>query len=169
MTLHPLFMHPAISAEEMARFAESMAPVMRAGDTILLDGPVGAGKSHFCRALIQARMAQVGHVEDVPSPSFTLVQTYDIGGLEIWHVDLYRLGDPYEMLELGLDDAFGGAICLVEWAERLGDLRPQGALQLTLAANPNPDTRQLHLAGGGDWQRRLAPLIDHAARSDHVR
>ncbi|TVP73238.1 MAG: tRNA (adenosine(37)-N6)-threonylcarbamoyltransferase complex ATPase subunit type 1 TsaE [Rhodobacteraceae bacterium] len=169
MTLHSLFTDPAISADDTAAFAEALAPMLREGDTILFDGPVGAGKSHFCRALIQARMAQCGGVEDVPSPSFTLVQTYDIGGVEIWHVDLYRLSNPQDMLELGLEDAFGQAICLVEWAERLGDLRPSSALQLTLTPAADPEARGLSLAGSSEWQRRLAPLLEQAAGKTHVR
>ncbi len=147
------------SPAETAGLAAQMAPLLEPGDTLLLDGPVGAGKSHFCRALIQTRMAEHGAVEDVPSPSFTLVQTYDLGGIELWHVDLYRLSDPHEMLELGLDEAFAQAICLIEWAARLGDLRPAEALQLTLSPAADPEARQLHLSGSARWQARLAPIL----------
>lgn len=110
-----------------------LAPLLRAGDTILLEGPIGAGKTHLCRALIQARLAEAGLVEDVPSPTYTLVQTYSDGDTEIWHADLYRLSDPFELIELGLDDAFSSAIALVEWPDRLGDLAPPDALTMTLA------------------------------------
>ncbi|MFN7001894.1 MAG: tRNA (adenosine(37)-N6)-threonylcarbamoyltransferase complex ATPase subunit type 1 TsaE, partial [Roseinatronobacter sp.] len=99
--------------EQTAALALRLGAQLAGGDTILLHGPVGAGKSHFCRALIQSRLATVGRMEDVPSPSFTLVQTYDLGTVELWHADLYRLGDPQEVLELGLEDAFSQAICLV--------------------------------------------------------
>lgn len=104
-----------------------------AGDCLLLEGQIGAGKSHFARALIRARL---GREEDVPSPTFTLVQTYQ-ADVEIWHADLYRLGHPDEVLELGLEAAFDDAICLIEWPDRLGRHLPQGAvrLKLTLAAN----------------------------------
>ncbi len=152
-------MELASSPERTTRLARLIAPMLVAGDTILLDGPVGAGKSHFCRALIQARMSDVGVLEDVPSPSFTLVQAYDLGGVEFWHVDLYRLGDPQEIHELGLDEAFTQAICLVEWAERLGDLRPRDALHLTLAPGPEADARVLRFTGPPRWHDRLAPLI----------
>jgi tRNA threonylcarbamoyladenosine biosynthesis protein TsaE len=93
--------------------------------------------------LIRARL---GRMEDVPSPSFTLVQTYDADGVEIWHADLYRLSHPDEVLELGLDDAFATSICLVEWPERLGSHLPPDALHLRLAAQG--DGRMAHLSGG---------------------
>lgn len=105
------------------------APRLRAGDCLLLEGPIGAGKSHFARALIQARL---GRAEDVPSPTFTLVQTYQ-ADVELWHADLYRLGHPDEVLELGLEGAFDTAICLVEWPDRLGRHVPPGALRLRFA------------------------------------
>ena len=71
--------------------AERLAPRLGPGDTLLLSGPIGAGKTHFARALIKARLRAAGRDEDVPSPTFTLVQTYDDGICEIWHADLYRL------------------------------------------------------------------------------
>ena len=75
--------------EDTSRLARVLAQHLRAGDTVLLEGPIGAGKTHFCRALIRARL---GRDEDVPSPTFTLVQTYD-ADVAIWHADLYRLTD----------------------------------------------------------------------------
>jgi len=117
-------------ADETAEFAARLAPRLGAGDTILLQGGLGAGKTHFARALIQTRLAAVGLAEDVPSPSFTLVQTYSDGETEIWHADLYRLTGPDEVIELGLEEAFENAICLVEWPDRLDDLTPTGALTL---------------------------------------
>ncbi len=129
--------------EATAALGERLATVLRAGDTVLLDGPIGAGKSHLARALIRARL---GGMEDVPSPTFTLVQTYDDGGTEIWHADLYRLTHPDEVLELGLDDAFATAICLVEWPDRLGGHVPPDALHLRLSAQG--EGRVARLSGG---------------------
>ena len=116
-------------AAATARLGAVLAGHLRAGDCLLLSGPIGAGKSHLARALIQTRL---GRAEDVPSPSFTLVQTYEADGVEIWHADLYRLSHPDEALELGLSDAFDTAITLVEWPDRLGNAAPADAMRLTL-------------------------------------
>lgn len=115
------------SPEETAQLARSIAPKLRAGDTLLLEGQIGGGKTHFARNLIHSL---IGDTEDVPSPTFTLVQTYEGPGCEIWHSDLYRLSHPDEVFELGLIDAFSDALCLIEWPDRLGDLRPESALTL---------------------------------------
>ncbi len=147
------------SPDATAALAARLGRLLAAGDTLLLHGSVGAGKSHFCRALIQSRLAALGRMEDVPSPSFTLVQTYDLGDLELWHADLYRLGDTQEVVELGLEDAFATAICLVEWAERLGTLAPKDALRLTLAPGRHADERYLTLDGPPQWCARLAPVL----------
>ena len=113
-----------------SRLGALLSTRLRSGDTVLLHGPIGAGKTHLARALIQARL---GRAEDVPSPSFTLVQTYGGAGDEIWHADLYRLTHPDEVLELGLEDAFATAICLIEWPDRLGKRIPANALHITLS------------------------------------
>ncbi len=120
-------------ADEAAtdRLGGWLAPRLRAGDCLLLEGPIGAGKSHLARAIIRARL---GRMEDVPSPSFTLVQSYQAEDVEIWHADLYRLTHPDEALELGLDEAMTHAITLIEWPERLGDAAPRDAMRLRLSA-----------------------------------
>lgn len=107
----------------------ALAHLLQAGDTVLLSGGIGAGKTHLSRAFIQAKL---GRAEDVPSPTFTLVQTYEAETCEIWHADLYRLSHPDEVLELGLEAAFEHGICLIEWPDRLGDLVPKSALKITL-------------------------------------
>lgn len=147
------------NAEATAALAARLAPELRAGDVILLEGPIGAGKTHFARALIQHRLAAAGLAEDVPSPTYTLVQTYDAGDVEIWHADLYRLTDPAEAEELGLGDAFADAIVLVEWPDRLGPLRPKNALCLSLAPDPSGEGRSGRLEGGGPrWAGLLGAL-----------
>lgn len=113
-----------------ARLGALLAGLLVPGDCLLLSGPIGAGKSHLARSLIQSRL---GRMEDVPSPSFTLVQTYEAEGVEIWHADLYRLSHPDEALELGLTEAFDTAITLVEWPDRLGNAAPANAIYLSLA------------------------------------
>ena len=125
-----------------ARFGVVLAGLLQAGDTVLLSGGIGAGKTHLSRALIRARL---GREEDVPSPTFTLVQTYDATP-EIWHADLYRLSHPDEVLELGLDAAFETAICLVEWPDRLGEYAPPDALYLHLS--PEKEGRTMEIGGG---------------------
>jgi len=145
------------SPEETAQIAHLLGAQMAAGDVILLRGPVGAGKSHFARALIQSRLAAIGRFEDVPSPTFTLVQCYDLGSVDLWHADLYRLTSPSECDELGLVDAFESAICLVEWPDRLGELTPQGALLLDI--RPEGDDRHLHFRSETPrWRDRLMRL-----------
>lgn len=148
------------SPEATEALARRIAPDLRPGDTILLSGPVGAGKSHFARAVIHARLADAGRHEDVPSPTFTLVQQYDDGLAEIWHADLYRLSHPDEAAELGLEEAFGSAICLVEWPDRLGPFQPPGALWLSLVeAGDDPDARCAELASDSPrWGALLAGL-----------
>lgn len=149
------------SPEATARLASRLGALLRPGDTLLLSGPVGAGKSHFARALIRARQVDAGMLpEDVPSPTFTLVQTYAAGPVDLWHADLYRLTDPGELVELGLDEAFDAAICLVEWPDRLGELAPPGALSLDFLPGPDDDSRRLAMDGPTAWGARLSDLTE---------
>lgn len=141
--LHPDITLILSNADATTALGERLAALLQAGDTLLLHGSIGAGKSHLARAFIQARL---GRMEDVPSPTFTLVQTYDTDGPEIWHADLYRLSHPDEMLELGLGDAFASAICLIEWPDRLGSHTPSGALNLRLT--DLGEGRAAHVWGG---------------------
>lgn len=145
------------SPEATARLAETMADDLNPGDVVLLEGPIGAGKTHFARSLIQHLLARHGLAEDVPSPTFTLVQTYEAGPLEIWHTDLYRLTHPDEVMELGLGEAFDTALCLVEWPDRLGTLAPADALTLRFAPGADEDSRTLTLTATAP---RWAPMIE---------
>ncbi|QCO55864.1 tRNA (adenosine(37)-N6)-threonylcarbamoyltransferase complex ATPase subunit type 1 TsaE [Pseudorhodobacter turbinis] len=120
-----------------------LARYLQAGDVVLLNGSVGAGKTHLSRALIRQKL---GRDEDIPSPTFTLVQTYETDECEIWHADLYRLSHPDEALELGLDAAFETAICLVEWPDRLGRFTPADALHIDL--KPEGEGRIAQISGG---------------------
>jgi len=132
---------------------------MRPADVVLLSGPIGAGKSYFARALIQGLLADFDVIEDIPSPTFTLVQTYQAGELEIWHSDLYRLSNLSEIDELGLTDAFETALCLVEWPDRLGRATPQSALSMSFQINENPDLRDIIISAADpkwDW---LKPVL----------
>jgi len=152
---------PAPLADEAATraLAARLAPRLAPGDTVLLGGGLGAGKTAFARALIRARLGDPS--AEVPSPTFTLVQTYGEGDAAIWHADLYRLSRPHDVAELGLLDAMGAAICLIEWPDRLGPLAPQGALTLDLAPHgaDAPDSRVATFSGPPAWAQRLDGLL----------
>lgn len=140
---------PLPTAEIAADLAMQVAAHLCAGDCMLLSGPVGAGKTHFARSVIQTMLERL---EDVPSPTFTLVQTYDTSKGEVWHADLYRLSHIDELGELGLEDAFDTSITLIEWPDRLGDLRPARCLELAFSI-PDLDTdlRILDVTANGSW------------------
>lgn len=139
-----------------ARFGAWLGAQLSAGDTVLLSGPIGAGKTHLARSLIRHRLGDPD--AEVPSPTFTLVQIYDAPDVTLWHADLYRVIRPDEVLELGLDDAFDQAICLVEWPERLGHHAPTGAIRITLA--DFSDGRVAHVDIGA------RPTLSAAMRAD---
>ena len=141
------------TAEDAAALATAFSTHLKGGDCVLLSGPVGAGKTHFARSIIQAMMARDGEVEDVPSPTFTLVQVYETSVSQVWHTDLYRLTHVDELAELGLDDAFDTGITLVEWPDRLGATRPVRHLDLTFSMpDIESDTRVLDVVSvGTDW------------------
>jgi len=146
------------SPEETAALARRMGAILRPRDVLLLSGGIGAGKTHFARALIQSLQDDP---EDVPSPTFTLVQVYDTNAGELWHSDLYRLSHPDEIVELGLTEAFDTAICLIEWPDRLGDLVPDDALILHFAMAEVEGMRLLDLRWQpGHWEDRLKGLVD---------
>lgn len=139
-----------------ALMAAGMAALLGPGDVLLLDGPVGVGKTHFARSLILSLLPEP---EDVPSPTFTLVQTYETAEFEIWHSDLYRLTTPDEVIELGLIDAFQDSLCLIEWPDRLGDLTPDQALSLTFSYGADPGMRHLEVSGRADrWSCLLSQV-----------
>ena len=126
------------------------------GDIVLLKGEIGAGKSHFARSLIQAAMDKV---EEVPSPTFTLVQTYETVVGSIWHADLYRLSDQSEVFELGLIDAFGNDIVLIEWPDRLGYLEPQDALTVELVILENDKREVIFSTSSCMWEARIEKTL----------
>lgn len=144
---------PDLAATEA--LAQRIAPRLAAGDTLLLSGQIGAGKSSFARAVIRARM---GAEVEVPSPTYTLVQTYDAGETEIWHADLYRLGDASEIEELGLIDAMETAICLIEWPEKLDTDAPANALRLGFVAAGSE--HRVTLALSDHWHSRIGDCLD---------
>jgi len=113
----------------MLELGARLGLALRAGDTVALVGGLGAGKTTLARGLVQSAAPR----ETVPSPTYTLVQTYDVHGFTLWHCDLYRLEHPNEAYELGLVDAMGEDVCLIEWPDRLGALLPDDALKVEIA------------------------------------
>jgi tRNA threonylcarbamoyladenosine biosynthesis protein TsaE len=146
------------------RLAAIIAAEARLGDAILLSGDLGAGKTHFARAFINALSREP---EDVPSPTFTLVQNYaaTVAGqpVEIAHFDLYRLKAPDETIELGIEEAFAEAISLVEWPDRLGALVPKQHLALSLEIAAAEGTRRAALTGTQGWRERIGRIARHFA------
>ncbi len=143
---------PAPSSTEM--LGEVLAGLLAPQDVVALWGDLGAGKTSLARAVIQTLLAAEGMREDVPSPTFTLVQTYEAGSLPIWHADLYRLSHPDELLELGLEEALENGLLLVEWPDRMEDELPTERLDVDL--KEAGDGRVARLTGrGGSWEDRI--------------
>ena len=137
---------------ETEELASALKENLQNGDIILLKGEIGAGKSLFARSLIQSAMDQV---EEVPSPTFTIVQTYETKLGSIWHADLYRLTDQSEIFELGLIDAFVNEIVIVEWPDRLGHLEPQDALTVEIVILENDKREVIFSTNSSMWKARL--------------
>ena len=146
-------------AAATARLGAAIAPLLAPGETVLLYGPLGMGKSTLARGLIRALTRPD---EDVPSPTFTLVQFYE-SEPPVAHFDLYRLTRPQEAVEIGLDEALDEGCAVIEWPERLGDdpsvwLGPD-RLTLVLAEQAAGGSgRMATLSGAGAWQNKLKSL-----------
>jgi len=132
-------------------FGALLANTLAPGDVLFLSGGLGAGKSSLARAIIQSRMLKYNTQEDVPSPTYTLVQQYSLPDCDIWHADLYRLSDGSECDELGLLDAFESDICLIEWPDVLGDLKPAKRIEITLDIPSDQIGRNLNMHAIGNW------------------
>ena len=141
-----------------AAFAARVSALAATRDIIALKGDLGAGKTTFARGFIRA----CGCTEEVPSPTFTLVQVYELGAAAIWHFDLYRIKSPEEAWELGIEDAFSEGISLIEWPERLGPLLPPRRLEIELLFGGRPEARRAVLDPGEGWQARLAKILGDA-------
>ncbi|MEP1612882.1 MAG: tRNA (adenosine(37)-N6)-threonylcarbamoyltransferase complex ATPase subunit type 1 TsaE [Roseobacter sp.] len=149
--------HSFASPNETALFATNLGSKLKPGDVVLLNGTVGAGKTHFARHLIQSLLLTP---EDVPSPTFTLVQNYETVSGTLWHADLYRVSSIHEIEELGLTEAFDTAICLIEWPDRLGSLAPISALTLGLEDGETEDTRFLKASWSDQrWDNPMSELF----------
>lgn len=134
----------------MVAFGERIAQCLRAGDVVALSGDLGAGKTTLARAIIAA----CGHVGEVPSPTFTILEAYPECVPPLVHADFYRLDDPRESEELGLDDYRAGAALIAEWPEKAGNFSDDRAC-LSIILEPAPSGRVATVRGGPDWIGRL--------------
>lgn len=148
---------PSVDESELTTLAGLIAFVLRPGDVVALAGDLGVGKTTLARAVIRALSEQA--IEEIPSPTFTLVQSYATARMKVVHADLYRLNDQSELMELGLDPPPGDAAVLVEWPERAGDALDGDRLDVVLGdagAVPGDEgsLRDIRLVGHGTWERR---------------
>jgi tRNA threonylcarbamoyl adenosine modification protein YjeE len=149
-----------VLANELAtrRLAVDLASILKPGDLITLSGDLGAGKTAFARALI--RHLAGDETLDVPSPTFTLVQTYALPRFSVVHADLFRIGQASELAELGFDEAANDAVMLLEWPDRAADALPPDRLDIAFALAPHlgPNQRQAELTALGAFVPRLERL-----------
>ncbi|MAW52044.1 MAG: tRNA (adenosine(37)-N6)-threonylcarbamoyltransferase complex ATPase subunit type 1 TsaE [Geminicoccus sp.] len=138
-----------------ARLAARLASALGVGDVVLLEGTLGAGKTAFSRALIRSVLGDPDAL--VASPTFTFSQIYNVETLVVTHFDLYRVGEAAEVFDLGWDDAIADGVTLVEWPDRLQDLRPAEALTIKIELHPDvEEARTFHFSGPDAWANRLA-------------
>jgi tRNA threonylcarbamoyladenosine biosynthesis protein TsaE len=143
-------------------FAAQLAERARRGDVFALSGELGAGKTAFARSFIAAlaRRERAAGPADVPSPTFTLMQEYEVGALRVFHVDLYRLKTPEEAIELGIEDACAEGIALIEWPERLGRYLPRDRIDVRLTIDDKSD----HKGAGNGRRAEVVPRGRAAGR-----
>ena len=139
------------SQAETEAFGARIAAGLRVGDTVTLEGDLGAGKTVLARAILRS----LGVEEDVPSPTFTLVQTYETPNLVVRHYDLYRIEDASELNELGLEDALDEGAALIEWPDRAASRIASDALSITLET-VSETSRKARLSGPAKWSAFLA-------------
>lgn len=150
-----LFVQHTRTPAETAALGARIAVLARPGDLICLQGDLGCGKTVLARGFVRAL---AGEGVEVPSPTFNILLTYPAQPAPVWHFDLYRVGDPEELWELGLDEAFAEGVSLVEWPDRLAGMTLPPPLRLCLEALPDGgrgEVRRITGSGGGDWPQRL--------------
>ncbi|WP_417819259.1 tRNA (adenosine(37)-N6)-threonylcarbamoyltransferase complex ATPase subunit type 1 TsaE [Terasakiella sp.] len=141
---------------ETEEIAQRLATIAEPGDVIALHGDLGVGKSVFSRAFIRAMTSPD---EEVPSPTFTLVQIYETEACELYHFDMYRLDAPEDGLELGIEEAFNDGISLIEWPSKLGAYLPWDCLNIKISHNPaDQNARHFEFSSQGRWLDRLKEI-----------
>ena len=143
---------PLKNESETRELGAKLGPYLRREDVVVLRGDLGAGKTSLARGLIEA----LSEATEVPSPTYTLVQQYDAPEFGIWHFDLYRLEEPKDVWELGIEEAFDDGICLIEWPERIESLLSGAELNIDMAFEETG--RVATLSGNAKWQERLREL-----------
>lgn len=139
------------------RLAVHLARILRNGDVVALSGVLGAGKTTLVRDIVEAL---AGGPYEVPSPTFTLMQHYDLGAVTVWHFDLHRIERAEDVLELGFEDALAEGVVLVEWPDRLGPLLPAERLDVTMEQGASRDARRARIVAHGGWAARIGALAD---------
>lgn len=158
-------------AEATTALGRAVAPRLEPGEAVLLYGPLGMGKSTLARGLIRAL---AGEDEDVPSPTFTLVQFYESHAPErgppVAHFDLYRLTRPEEVFEIGLDEALDVGAALIEWPERLGadPARALGPDRLTITLEERGEGRHATVSGAGAWAEKINAVVESLSKNPNV-
>ena len=130
--------------------ANALAPLLRPGDIVTLEGSIGIGKTTFIRALLET----LGCIEEVPSPTFNLLHTYELGSVTFWHFDLFRIERLTDVYELGIEDALENGICLIEWPKIMAKLLPTKRLELEFFYQ-GEYSRRVSLKGEEAWKQRL--------------
>lgn len=136
------------SRQETAEIAKKFAKTVKAGDIICLNGDLGAGKTAFTSGFA----AGLGYTGYVSSPTFALINEYR-GDMMIYHFDVYRIDESVEMFDIGIDDyLFGDGVCIIEWAERIGELLPDGVINVNIEKDitRGEDFRRIVIEGGDD-------------------
>ncbi|SCA55598.1 ATPase or kinase [Candidatus Terasakiella magnetica] len=145
--------HSQLETEELAR---KLAYKAMPGDVIALHGNLGVGKSVFARAFVRALTTPD---EEVPSPTFTLVQIYDAEFGELYHFDMYRLDQPDDCLELGIEEAFSEGVSLIEWPGKIGNYLPWDCLNIKISHGESGEmSRHVELSTQGNWDVRIKEL-----------
>ena len=154
-----------ITIQQTVSISETLAELIEPGDTLLLFGDIGSGKTFFSRAMIQKMMQkQRVVIEDIPSPTFTIVQIYDTLVPSVWHLDLYRVSNPEEILDLDLENAFEKHVCLIEWPQNMGLYVPKRNLSINLEETVGfGEVRNISFEfNGTGWEHIIRGLIKWA-------
>ncbi len=150
------FLHLTLNSDaDMRALGAKIATIVQKGDVICLIGGLGAGKTTFARGFIQKTQPE-GTETEIPSPTFTLVQTYETQGFPIWHFDFYRIESPEDVYEIGLEEALDTGVTLIEWPEKAADLLPEERLEIHI--EPVENGRRLRFFGHDSWAKRIEQL-----------